>query len=56
MNKNFKLDIYEVVDGTDNWPLIDTVYGETEAECIENAEAKYGPNADGYHWTNPTEA
>lgn len=50
----YKLDIYEVIDGTDNWPLIDTIHGETAEECIEMAELEYGSNNE-YHWINPVE-
>jgi hypothetical protein len=46
-----KLDIYKVVEGTDNWPKIDTIEADTAEECISQAEDKY--NQDDYHWTNP---
>jgi hypothetical protein len=46
----YKLDVYKVIDGTDDWPLIDTIYGNSPEECEEKAEDKYGPNPDGYHW------
>ena len=47
---NMKLDIYKVVDGTDQWPLVEIIEANTEAECIEIAENKYGQ--DEYHWAN----
>jgi hypothetical protein len=46
-----KLDIYKVIEGTDEWPLIDTIEADTAKECIEIAESRYGQ--DEYHWTNP---
>ena len=50
----YRLNIYRVIDGTDNWPLIDVVEGETPEECIEKAEEKYGyGGGDEYHWANP---
>jgi hypothetical protein len=48
-----KLDIYKVVDGTDNWPLIETIEADTAEACIDKAEEEYGPNSDDYHWTTP---
>ncbi len=53
MEKIYKLDIYKVVDGTDNWPVIDTIEGDTPEACIEKAELEYGSNGEHYHWTNP---
>ncbi len=47
-----KLNIYEVIDGTDKWPLIETIEAETSEECIDIAETKYGSDNE-YHWTNP---
>ena len=46
-----KLDIYEVVGGTDEWPLVETIEAETVKECIDRAEESY--DQDKYHWTNP---
>ena len=46
-----KLDIYEVVEGTDNWEKIETIEKETEEECHEYAEYEYGSDGK-YHWTN----
>ena len=46
-----KLDVYEVIDGQDNWPLVGILEGETDDEVIALAEEKYG--SDQYHWTNP---
>ncbi len=48
-----RLDIYQVIDNTDNWPLIETIEADTEDECIDKAEAEYGFNSGDYHWTNP---
>jgi hypothetical protein len=48
-----KLDIYKIIDGTDKWPLIETIEAETEEEIFDIVDEKYGPNADEYHWTNP---
>ncbi len=47
---NYKLDIYKVIDGTDDWPIVDTIHGETPDDCDEMAESQYGSN-DEYHWT-----
>jgi len=49
--KKMKLDIYEVVEGTDNWEKIETIEKETEEECHEYAEYEYGSDGK-YHWTN----
>jgi hypothetical protein len=46
----YYLKIYQVIDGADNWPLIDTIEAETEQECIDEAERMY--NSDNYHWCN----
>lgn len=46
-----KLDIYQPVEGQDDWPLIDTLEAETPEAVIELAERVYGSND--YHWTNP---
>jgi hypothetical protein len=47
-----KLDIYQVIEGTDNWPLIDTLEASTKEKLFDQAESKYGSN-NNYHWTNP---
>lgn len=47
----WKMEVYQVIEGSDDWPLIDTVYGATKKECEEKAEEKYGANADDKHWT-----
>lgn len=49
--KMFKLDIYKVIEGTDDWPFVETIEAKTEKECFELAEEQYGQ--DDYHWTNP---
>ena len=51
-NKPYKLDVYKVIDGTDQWPIIRTFYGDSESQCVVQAEYNYGSN-DGYHWTQP---
>jgi hypothetical protein len=51
-NKEYALKIYKVIDGTDDWPIIDIITGTSEQDCIDQAEQKYGSNND-YHWTNP---
>ncbi|MBX3004581.1 MAG: hypothetical protein KF821_01990 [Anaerolineales bacterium] len=52
--REYKLDVYQVIDGTDNWPLVDTITGSSPEECLDAAEGKYGSNNE-YHWTNPVE-
>ena len=47
-----KLDIYTVIEGTDNWPLIETLEANTDQQVLELAETLYGSN-EAYHWTNP---
>lgn len=53
---SFKLSlpVFEVIEGTDDWPQAGIVYGNTEAECQEKAQTKY--NQDEYHWANPVNA
>ena len=46
-----ELKIYKVIDGHDDWPLVEILEGETDDEVIALAEEKYG--SDQYHWTNP---
>ncbi len=46
-----KLDIYKIIDGTDDWPLITTIEADTKEECQEIAERDYGPD-ECHHWTN----
>ena len=48
----YSLAIFEVIEGSDEWPLIDTLTGETPEACTAKAERKYGSN-NGYHWTYP---
>ncbi len=50
--KMFKLDIYKVIEGTDDWLFVETIEAKTEKECFELAEEQYGQ--DDYHWTNPS--
>ena len=50
----YKLDVYKVVEGIDEWPQVDTIIGETEKECLEKAEEAY--SIEEHHWTNPIEA
>ncbi len=52
MSTIYKLDIYQIIDGSDDWPKIDTVYGNTEQTCLDYALRKYGQEE--FHWTNPT--
>lgn len=47
-----KLDIYKVIDGKDDWPLVETLLGETNEEVLHLADMKYGLS-EKYHWTNP---
>ena len=47
-----KLDVYKVIEGTDDWPLIATLEAETDAEVLDLAEENYGSN-NAHHWTNP---
>lgn len=47
------LDIYRVIEGTDNWPLIETIEAETDQECIEIAEERYDYNDNTIHYVNP---
>ncbi len=47
----FKLDIYEIIDGSDDWPLVDTLEAKTEEDVLTEAGDLYGE--DNYHWTNP---
>ena len=46
------LEIYKVIEGTDNWPLVDTIVKETAEECLAEADLIYA--GDDYHWTNPS--
>lgn len=46
-----KLDIYRVIDGTDDWPLVDTIVARDADLCISLAEINY--SSDSFHWTNP---
>ena len=46
-----KLDIYKVIDGSDDWPLVATLEARTDEEVIAKAEELY--DQDNYHWTNP---
>ena len=46
-----KLDIYRVIDGTDDWPLVEIIVARDADLCINLAESIYDP--DQYHWTNP---
>ena len=55
-NKAWRLDVYQVVDGTDDFPMINTLYGATPQECEDAAEDLYGPNADDKHWTTAYES
>ena len=48
------LDIYQVIDGTDNWPLVRRIEADTPEMCIEIAGVEYP--GDDMHWTNPYEA
>lgn len=49
----YKLEVYEVIDGTDNWPLVKTIIACSPQACIDEAERDFGSNNE-YHWTNPT--
>lgn len=46
-----KLKIYEIIEGTDDWPQIDEIECENEKDCYETAEANYGSDGN-YHFTN----
>jgi hypothetical protein len=47
------LKVYKVIDGSDNWPLVETIVACDPDDCITEAEKKYGQD-DEYHWTMPT--
>ena len=47
----YHLKVYRVAKGTDNWPLVEIITGESEQECLDKASHKY--DQDEYHWTNP---
>lgn len=49
----YRLNIYEVIDGQDDWPMVGTVYANTPQECLDEANSSY--DQDLYHWTNPIE-
>jgi hypothetical protein len=48
----YRLEVYRVVEGSDLWPLVETIVACDPKDCIAEAERKY--NQDEYHWTNPT--
>jgi len=48
----YKMTIYRVIEGSDDWPVVDIITGDTWVECIHKAERLY--NQDEYHWTTPT--
>lgn len=50
----YKLKIYQASEDTDNWPLIDIIFGENPKDCLDLAEVKYGSNSE-FHWANPEE-
>jgi len=50
----YKLEIYKVEKGKDDWKKVDIITGDTEKECLEKAEETY--NIEEHHWTNPIEA
>lgn len=50
----FELEVYEVIVGTDNWPLVETIEGTSEEDCLNKASSKY--DQENYHWTNPYKA
>lgn len=52
--REYKLAVYRIIDGTDQWPLVETIVACDPADCIADAERKY--NQDEYHWSYPTEA
>jgi hypothetical protein len=60
--KTYYLKVYRIIEGADNWPLVDTITataetvndeGAAQAECIDTAMRRYSP--DEYSWTNPTD-
>lgn len=47
----YKLDIYEIEEGTGEWDIVETIEAETVKECLDLANDKY--DTENYHWTNP---
>lgn len=47
----YKLEIYQVIDEPDCWPLVETIVACSPDDCYAEAEKKY--NLDEYHWTTP---
>lgn len=43
-----ELKIYKVIDGQDNWPLVDIITAENQEEATDKAIYEYGQ--DEYHW------
>ena len=53
LEKVYKLNIYQVVEGSDEWPLVETITAKTSDDCIAQAEMEY--DTDQYSWSNPFE-
>lgn len=49
----YKLLIFKYVNG--EWVNVATIYGETDDDCLDQAEREYGSNNE-YHWSYPTSA
>jgi hypothetical protein len=53
MDKEYKLDIYKVDEGADDWPQVDIIRANSEQGCFDEAFRLYGE--EDYHWANPYE-